>query len=92
MSLNTGNFYIEAIGWLSTATFLLSIVLPQRIRLHEWGLFTAITTGIYAYHHGATAIWVKWLIAFFFHLHMWVKLKNAETQARLPATQSVRLS
>lgn len=67
---------IESIGWISTATFLISILLPQRIRLHEWGIFTSITTGIYAYYHGATAIWVKWLIAFFFHLYMWIKLKK----------------
>ena len=70
---------IEAIGWISTVAFLISIVLPQRIRLHELGLFTAITTGIYAYHHGATAIWVKWSLAFFFHLYMWLKLKKANS-------------
>ena len=57
---------MEAIGWLSTITFLISIVLPQRQKLHEWGVFTAVTTGVYAYYHGATAIWVKWLIAFSF--------------------------
>lgn len=61
---------IETIGWISTATFLISIILPRRIRLHEWGMFTSVTTGIYAYSHGATAIWVKWLIAFFFHGYM----------------------
>ena len=83
MNSNTGDIYIEAIGWLSTAAFLLSIVLPQRIRLHEWGLFTAVTTGIYAFHHGATAIWVKWFIAFFFHLYMWVKLKKLEIDSKL---------
>lgn len=65
----------EIIGWCSTITFLISIVLPQRVRLHQWGMFTAITTGVYAYHHGATAIWVKWFIAFFFHLYMWRKIK-----------------
>ncbi len=69
-------FFIEAIGWISTATFLLSIVLPDRVRLHQWGMFTAITTGYYAYQHAATAIWVKWLIAFFFHLYMWQKLRS----------------
>ena len=69
-------FFIEAIGWISTATFLLSIVLPDRIRLHQWGMFTAVTTGYYAYQHAATAIWVKWLIAFFFHLYMWQKLRR----------------
>ena len=67
---------IESIGWISTITFLLSIVLPQRVRLHEWGMFTAVTTGIYGYAHGATAIWVKWFIAFFFHAYMWWKLKQ----------------
>lgn len=67
---------IEAIGWISTATFLVSIVLPQRMRLHEWGMFTVLTTGIYAYSHGATAIWVKWFIAFFFHLYMRIKIKK----------------
>lgn len=69
-------FFIEAIGWISTATFLLSIVLPDRVRLHQWGMFTAVTTGYYAYQHAATAIWVKWLIAFFFHVYMWQKLRN----------------
>ena len=68
--------FIEIIGWISTATFLLSIVLPERVRLHQWGMFTAVATGYYAYQHGATAIWVKWLIAFFFHLYMWRKLRS----------------
>lgn len=72
-------FSIELIGWISTATFLISIILPQRIRLHEWGLITSITTGIYAYAHGATAIWVKWVIAFFFHAYMWNKLRTQKT-------------
>lgn len=67
---------IEAIGWISTITFLISIVLPNRVRLHEWGVFTSVATGIYAYAHGATAIWVKWAIAFFFHLYMCFKLRN----------------
>lgn len=67
---------IESIGWVSTFTFLFSIVVPKRQRLHEWGLFTSLTTGIYAYAHGATAIWVKWIIAFFFHLYMIWKLKK----------------
>jgi hypothetical protein len=69
---------IEIIGWISTVTFLASIVLPQRVRLHSWGMFTSVTTGIYAYAHGATAIWVKWILAFFFHFYMWVKLKRAK--------------
>jgi hypothetical protein len=68
---------IEIIGWVSTATFLLSIVHPKRMRLHELGMFTSITTGIYAYAHGATAIWVKWVCAFFFHLYMWRKLRKS---------------
>lgn len=55
------------------------------MRLHEWGMFTSVTTGIYAYHHGATAIWVKWAIAFFFHLSMWRKLKVERDRAQ-PAT------
>jgi hypothetical protein len=66
-------FVIEIIGWVSTALFLISILLPQRKQLHALGVLTAITTGIYAYSHGATAIWVKWVIAFFFHLYMWYK-------------------
>lgn len=70
----------EAIGWISTITFLISIILPQRKSLHVWGMFTSITTGVYAYHHGATAIWVKWVIAFFFHTYMWVKLKRESPQ------------
>ena len=76
---------IEAIGWLSTLTFLISIVLPQRIRLHELGIFTAVTTGIYAYYHGATAIWVKWLIAFFFHIYMWFKLQRESLKSEANA-------
>ncbi len=75
-NINWNTVVIEVIGWISTLTFLVSIVLPQRVRLHEWGLFTSITTGIYGYAHGATAIWVKWVIAFFFHLYMWKKLRT----------------
>ena len=67
---------IECIGWISTLTFLISIIVPQRMRLHELGMFTSITTGIYGYAHGATAIWVKWIIAFFFHLYMWIKIRQ----------------
>ena len=66
---------IEAIGWTSTATFLISILIPQRRHLHELGVFTSVTTGVYAYAHGATAIWVKWAIAFFFHGYMCWKLR-----------------
>jgi hypothetical protein len=71
---------IECIGWMSTGAFLFSILLPNRVRLHEWGMFTSITTGVYAYYHGATAIWVKWVIAFFFHLYMRSKLKKNNPQ------------
>jgi hypothetical protein len=67
---------IECIGWLSTIAFLVSIVLPRRIRLHELGMFTSVATGIYAYSHDATAIWVKWIIAFFFHFYMRIKLNK----------------
>lgn len=64
---------IETIGWLSTVAFLVSIVMPSRLQLHQLGLFTAVTTGYYAYAHGALAIWVKWAVAFFFHLYMMKK-------------------
>ena len=74
--MNTWEIALECVGWISTLTFLISIVSPRRVRLHEWGMFTSVTTGIYAFHHGATAIWVKWIIAFFFHLYMRLKLKN----------------
>lgn len=70
------SIFFEGVGWLSTVTFLYSIVHPKRVRLHEWGMFTSVTTGIYAYYHGATAIWVKWIIALFFHLYMWLKIKK----------------
>lgn len=65
---------IEAIGWLSTALFLVSIIMPMRKHLHALGILTSITTGVYAYAYGATAIWVKWLIALFFHAYMWLKI------------------
>ena len=71
-----GSLFVEIIGWTSTAAFLVSIILPKRIYLHQLGIFTAITTGFYAYEHGATAIWVKWLIAFFFHIYMVIKIKR----------------
>lgn len=64
---------IELIGWASTGAFLVSILVPNRMRLHQLGVFSAVTTGIYAYAHGATAIWVKWAIAFFFHAYMTYK-------------------
>ena len=82
--MDARSIVIEAIGWLSTATFLFSIVLPRRVLLHELGLLTAVTTAIYAYHHGATAIWVKWVIAFFFHLYMWRKLRKQEASLNMP--------
>lgn len=72
------NLAIEAIGWISTGAFLISILLPNRVHLHKWGVFTSITTGVYAYAHGATAIWVKWVIALFFHLYMWRKLVRTQ--------------
>ena len=70
---------VEAVGWVSTLLFLVSIVMPQRVQLHALGVFTSVTTGMYAYAHGATAIWVKWLIAFFFHIYMWKKSVRTET-------------
>ncbi len=81
--MTTPTFLIEAIGWTSTATFLFSIVVPQRAHLHALGLLTAVTTGIYAYSHDATAIWVKWFIAFFFHAYMWYKLDRDQTARKL---------
>jgi hypothetical protein len=45
-------------------------------------MFTAVTTAIYAYEHGATAIWVKWVIAFFFHAHMIWKLSKKTSSPR----------
>ncbi|MBC7742563.1 MAG: hypothetical protein H7061_10210 [Bdellovibrionaceae bacterium] len=66
---------MEAVGWLSTCLFLFSIIVPNRKHLHLLGVFAAVTTGIYAYYHGATAIWVKWFIAFFFHGYMFFKKK-----------------
>jgi hypothetical protein len=72
----TNNIWIEVIGWSSTLSFLISILVPRRVSLHQLGVFTSVTTGIYAYAHGATAIWVKWLIAFFFHIYMWRKIRT----------------
>jgi hypothetical protein len=74
--MNANEIIMESIGWISTLTFLVSIILPERVRLHTWGMFTSVTTGIYAFHHGATAIWVKWIIAFVFHGYMWLKLSK----------------
>ena len=67
---------MEIIGWISTAAFLISIVIPSRVQLHQLGVFTSITTGIYAFHHGATAIWMKWVIALVFHGYMIWKLRS----------------
>ncbi|MEO8314378.1 MAG: hypothetical protein ABI645_06235 [Pseudomonadota bacterium] len=67
---------IEFIGWLSTGVFLVSIILPQRVHLHMLGIVASITTGIYAYAHGATAIWVKWVIACAFHAYMWHQMSR----------------
>ena len=71
--MTTNQIIMEVIGWVSTGLFLVSIIVPQRAHLHILGIFTSITTGIYAYHHGATAIWVKWATALFFHSYMWYK-------------------
>lgn len=75
------NIWIEIIGWISTSLFLFSIVVPQRVHLHLIGILAAVTTGIYGFYYGATAIWVKWLIAFFFHSYMWYKTKNTSAPA-----------
>jgi hypothetical protein len=73
---------IECIGWLSTILFLVSILVPSRIHLHQLGVLAAITTGIYAFAHGATAIWVKWFIAFFFHGYMIYKSRAASSSSK----------
>ena len=70
-------YVIEAVGWVSTLAFLFSIIVASRSNLHKLGLFTSVTTGIYAFAHDATAIWVKWVIAFFFHSYMIWKLRKA---------------
>ena len=77
------NIMMEIIGWISTAAFLVSIVIPNRVQLHQLGVFTSITTGIYAYHHGATAIWVKWAIALVFHGYMIWKLRAQPASAEI---------
>ena len=66
---------IETIGWISTAVFLSSILSPRREHLHLLGVVASITTGIYAYAHGATAIWVKWSVALIFHIYMWRRVR-----------------
>ena len=91
--MDTGTIAIELVGWISTAIFLLSIVVSDRIRLHQLGIFAALTTGAYAYYHGATAIWVKWAMAFFFHLYMIWKLSSKESSSGiipLPETAAER--
>ena len=75
---------IEVIGWISTILFLLSILAPKRVHLHALGMLTSITTGVYAYAHDATAIWVKWTIALFINAYMW----NRERQAASPETKA----
>lgn len=79
---------IEIIGWASTASFLFSILVPNRLRLHQIGIFASITTGIYAYAHDATAIWVKWLIALFFHAYMIHRALSEKAEA-LPQPQAI---
>lgn len=74
---------MEAIGWISTLAFLFSIIVPQRVSLHQLGVFTSITTGIYGYYHGATAIWVKWIIALFFHSYMIFKIHNEKKTGKV---------
>jgi hypothetical protein len=37
---------IEAVGWTSTAMFLLSILLPQRKHLHSLGVMNSINFSI----------------------------------------------
>lgn len=78
------SWLIELIGWSSTVAFLVSIVVPSRSHLHQLGVFASVTTGVYSYAHGATAIWVKWLIAFFFHVYMIYRLKNKQTAEPYP--------
>ena len=75
------NILIECVGWLSTALFLVSIVMPRRVHLHMLGVATSVTTFIYAYAHDATAIWVKWIIAFGFHAYMWYRVTREKQHA-----------
>lgn len=76
------NIWIEIIGWISTGLFLFSILVPQRKHLHLMGILASVTTGIYGYYYSATAIWVKWLIAFFFHAYMWYKTREGSASAK----------
>lgn len=77
--MNLTNLLIETVGWISTGLFLVSIVVPNRDRLHQLGVLASITTGVYAFAHGATAIWIKWIIALFFHLYMLYRLQIHRT-------------
>ena len=40
--MNHQEIIIEVIGWTSTVTFLISILLPQRLHLHQFGMFTCL--------------------------------------------------
>ncbi len=82
--MDSHKLIIEIIGWSSTLSFLISILVPNRVNLHQLGLYTSVATAIYAYAHDAPAIWVKWIIAFFFHAYMIYKIKKGVT---LPMTQ-----
>ena len=73
---------IEAIGWSSTVSYLVSNLMPKRLHLHLLGIYTAAATGFYAYEHGATAIWVKWVIAFFVHAYMTRKVIANDTASQ----------
>ncbi len=55
----------------------MSILMSQRVHLYALGVFTSLAIGVYAYGHGATAIWVKWVIALFFHSYMWYRINRA---------------
>jgi hypothetical protein len=86
--MSTPEILVELVGWSSTVAFLVSILVPNRARLHQLGVFASVTTGIYAYSHGATAIWVKWLIAFFFHSYMIWKISARPAALRLDLEKS----
>ena len=75
------NILIETIGWISTILFLISIIIPKRVHLHMFGILASITTGIYAFYYGATAIWVKWVIALVFHIYMLIKTSKQDKKS-----------
>jgi hypothetical protein len=77
------NILIETIGWISTILFLISILIPKRVHLHMLGIFASITTGVYAFYYGATAIWVKWIIALVFHLYMYIKTSKLDKKSEV---------